>query len=796
MRLVYLALGWVCGIVLAAGNDYPPEGWARAWLALCLASLAAAWLLRDWLRWPALALLAMTLGGLRLSLAPDGSELARFNDLGGVSIEGVVSAAPAFRDEGMRLRVNADTLIRSGERSQVSGAVLVESAPDRTILPGDRVLATGILRQPGEHERSSWSDYLARRGIYSVMQDATLLQLAGGHRHDLTAALYALNQRAGQLITQHLPHPQAALLKGILLGDESGLSPAMRQAFSDSGATHVIAISGFNMIVLGGAVMALLRRTRLSPGRAAVIGILVILLYTLFVGAGASVLRAALMSCLLVLAAALRRRVFTPASLACAVLLLSLENPTVLWDIGFQLSVFATLGIMTFTAPLQAGLQRALERTTSPAFSRRAVAVLAEPLVVSLAAWSATLPLILRYFERLSLVSLPVNLFIIPAQAPLLILGLLATALAFVAPLPAQLLYWLDLLPLTWTTTIVSAAASLPGAAGDLHVDPGLVAAIYVVMITAMVAGAARYRWAAGFGAWLVRHAGGAAALLTAAGLALLVGAVRLGQADGMLHLWLLDVGHSNAVLMQGPRGEQILIDAGHAPSRLLGALGERLPFYDRRIELLLLSRPDPAAHDTLAALTERHDIGLLVHNGQRGLPSGLEAAADRTIALRAGHVVDLGDGFRLEILHPPASPSGEVRQAGSSALVVRVRYGSISFLLPASLDRSGQQVMLDGDVSPAATVMQLPQHGGAGSLEHDFLRAVSPRLTIVHVDPRDSRNRRGDPHPDTLAMLTETTLLRSDRTGVLHLWSDGERLWRDELPSAGSASQVRRGAG
>ena len=154
MRLVYLALGWVCGIVLAAGNDYPPEGWARAWLALCLASLAAAWLLRDWLRWPALALLAMTLGGLRLSLAPDGSELARFNDLGGVSIEGVVSAAPAFRDEGMRLRVNADTLIRSGERSQVSGAVLVESAPDRTILPGDRVLATGILRQPGEHERS------------------------------------------------------------------------------------------------------------------------------------------------------------------------------------------------------------------------------------------------------------------------------------------------------------------------------------------------------------------------------------------------------------------------------------------------------------------------------------------------------------------------------------------------------------------------------------------------------------------------------------------------------------------
>ena len=112
MRLVYLAFGWVSGIVLAASNPDLSSRLAPAWLALCGLALFSAWLLRDWQRWPALALLALTLGGLRMALVPGGSELARYNNLGGVSIEGVVSAAPERRDSGAQLRVTANTLIQ------------------------------------------------------------------------------------------------------------------------------------------------------------------------------------------------------------------------------------------------------------------------------------------------------------------------------------------------------------------------------------------------------------------------------------------------------------------------------------------------------------------------------------------------------------------------------------------------------------------------------------------------------------------------------------------------------------
>ncbi|MCY4525315.1 MAG: ComEC/Rec2 family competence protein, partial [Anaerolineaceae bacterium] len=523
MRLVYLTLGWVCGIVLAANNPGLSSSLSLAWLLLCALTLACIWLLRDKWRRFSFALLAMTLGGLRMSLAPTGSEIARFNNPGGVSIDGLVSSSPELRDSGARFLISASALVLDGERRPVSGEVLVLTTARSSLKPGDHVRATGLLQRPGEFDRFSWNDYLARSGVFSVLRDASVALLAKGQGVNLQTLLHDLNQRAGQRITAWLPAPWSALLKGILLGDESGLSPDLRENFNATGAAHVIAISGFNMIVLGGTVSALLRRTTLAPVARATIAVLTIMFYAMLVGAGAPVMRAALMSCLLIIAGALRRRVFTPASLAFAVIVLSFGNPTVLWDIGFQLSAIATLGIMLLVDPLGAGLQRLLHAHFPPGAGRVAQALLTEPLVVSMAAYLATLPLILRYFGRLSLLALPVNLLIVPVQAPLLILGLLATLTAFLAPLPAQLLYWLGLLPLSWTIEIVRAAALLPMANAEVQIDPQLTAATYLGLLLAALIAVHRHPVVLRLVRVLLEHAGGVTALALAFGLALLL---------------------------------------------------------------------------------------------------------------------------------------------------------------------------------------------------------------------------------------------------------------------------------
>lgn len=783
MRLIYVTLGWVCGIVLAANNPDSSPALATAWLIPCALALVCVLLLREGWRWLALSLLALTLGGLRMSLNSGEGELARFNNLGGVSVEGVVSGVPVSRDGGAQVPVAASALIRDGERQAIEGQVLVMAPTGSGFAPGDQVRATGLLQRPGEFDRFSWSEHLARRGIHSVMRDASVELLASRQRVSLQSALYDLNRRAGRQISASLPAPWSALLKGILLGDESGLAPDLREDFNATGAAHVIAISGFNMIVLSGAVLALLRRARLAPAVTATTAILTILFYAILVGADPPVMRAALMSCMLVIAGVLRRRVFTPTSLAFAVLLLSLENPTVLWDIGLQLSALATLGIMLLASPLAAGLRRILRVLVPASAGRAAQALVTEPLAVSLAAYLATFPLILRYFNRLSLLALPVNLMIVPAQAPLLILGLLATLTAFLAPAPAQLLYWLGLLPLGWTVEVVRAAARLPMASVEVQTDPRLVAGLYLALLLAALLRFQRHPLVTRLARALVHHAGGVTALLLAASLALLLIATRMSRPDGLLHLWLLDVGHVNAVLLQGPAGEHILIDGGSSPSRLMTALGDRLPFHDRRLEMLAVTAPDPDTLETLQSLLQRHDLGLLLHNGQRELPAALLQAADQVIAPVAGHTLQFGKGLEIDVLHPQARPAPDERQLNRNALVFRVRYGAVSFLLPGTLDREGQRELLaSADLSPA-TVLQLPLQGAPRSLEPDFLLRARPQLALLHTDADDLRNRYGSPDPEVLDMLGDTPLLRSDVALGIHLWSDGVRLWRDRWP-------------
>lgn len=272
--------------------------------------------------------------------------------------------------------------------------------------------------------------------------------------------LLAFKARALQFISRSLPEPSAGLLTGILLGDARSLSPEVADAFSAVGASHIIAISGFNMAVLSGVVMGLLGRFRVRPRLAAVIGLTVISIYTILVGASPSVVRAAIMSCMLVIGALVRRKSYVPTSLAFVVVLLSLQNPSVLWDVGFQLSLFATLGLALFANPLTDAFNVQLSRLFPLKTAQRVGDFLGEPLIVSIAAQIMALPLIVLYFGHLSVVSLAVNLLVIPVQSALMAaLGLAATLLAFVAFPAAQVLFWLDMLLLGWTLAVVRAFA-------------------------------------------------------------------------------------------------------------------------------------------------------------------------------------------------------------------------------------------------------------------------------------------------------------------------------------------------
>jgi competence protein ComEC len=400
---------------------------------------------------------------------------------------------------------------------------------------------------------------------------------------------------------------------------------------------------------------------------------------------------------------------------------------------------------------------------------------MSEPLAVSLAAQLSTIPLTALYFGQLSLVSLLVNLLVVPVQPALLIMGGLAT---LVAPLffpIAQALYWIAFVFLSWTAGVVRWFARLPGAQTALGIDPRLVLLFFTAMIGWGMAQATQPDWLVRVVRSIRSRAVQASTVLTGVCVIVLTGAVAASRPDGMLHVWLLDVGGYNAVFAQTPGGAQYLIDGGSFPSRLLTALGDRMPFNDREIEVVAITQPDEANYRALTAVLGRYSAGVILTNGQPNLGEAwaeLEQTigAAEQLAVRAGYTLQSDDGVNLEVLHPQTAPSLD-DNLDDGTLVLRLSFRDVSFLLTSDLSRDGQRSLLEVGQWPLATVLQLPQ-GGTG-LGETFLSAVQPQVVILQSD---SANRQ--PNPDVLALLGNTPLFRTDQGGTVHLWTDGQGLW------------------
>ena len=454
----------------------------------------AAWLLlrRRLAWWIFASLVAFAAGGFRQSLLPQSSDIARYNGFSG-TISGEVVSRPRLRGDSIQLLVASRTIYVNSQLFDTSGLVLIEADRRAAVQYGDRIRATGRLDIPATWDTFSYADYLGRQSVFSIVQNAGVEVIGGGHGNALLAALFRLGDFVQRNIATALPEPQAGLLTGILLGDEDGISPELKDAFARVGASHVVAISGFNMVIVSGIVIRVFSGVfRRNKTVVTLNALSVIAIYSLFVGASPGILRAALMSGLLVIGSQLDRKTFVPTSLAFAAILLSLFDPNVLLDVGFQLSFLAVLGLGLFADPLS----RRFRETLDSFLPQRVAAVLHnafnEPLIVSIAAQVTTLPLILLYFGRLSLAALPVNVLIVPVQSAVLLLGMAAALVYAFIPLLGTLIFWADLVFVSWTIAVVRAFAQLPFAELTVDLDGRLIQAFYLLLIGAAMIHAAR----------------------------------------------------------------------------------------------------------------------------------------------------------------------------------------------------------------------------------------------------------------------------------------------------------------
>jgi competence protein ComEC len=455
MSLIPLAIAWMVGI--AVGSWLKPPWGMPALLAPLFLFLLLLWYRQTWPRRLLVLALLAALGTLRWSLAQPSFGPGDVVTYAGQSVElrGTVIGEAESQSGGIAFPLQAEALRLEGrDWADVRGQVLVQGDDFLEVAYGDRLLLTGTLALPRSGGQFSYQEYLAREGIYVLLRDVqTVERLPEPGGSWPARVLLSLRDWARRRLESLLPEPQASLLVGILLGSRASIPLEVQEAFSHSGTSHILAISGWNINIVAAFLAAAGRRL---PRQLSLILVLVgIVLYTLFVGAGAAVLRAALMGVLYVVAQQTGRPSHGLTALFASAWGMTLWSPGLLWDVSFQLSFGATLGMLLFVPVWTATWAR------WPQF-------LAESLAATISSQLLTWPILALYFRQFSLIVPLANLAACPALSPLMLFGALTLLLGAIPGLGLVLrgITWLlasyMLLVVGWTGGFSWAALPMP----------------------------------------------------------------------------------------------------------------------------------------------------------------------------------------------------------------------------------------------------------------------------------------------------------------------------------------------
>ncbi|MCJ7585829.1 MAG: ComEC/Rec2 family competence protein [Anaerolineales bacterium] len=697
----------------------------------------------------------------------DAHHIAWYNDRQyDLLVTGVLTEPPDVRDTYTNLRMNVTSVNTGDESLPVGGLILARILPGQTFHYGDVIRLRGLLKTPPENEEFSYRDYLAREGIHAYMPsaEATLLPFRGGN--SLVAAIYALKERSLAVIYRIFPDPEASLLSGILLGVDTGLPADLLQAYKDTGTAHIIAISGFNITIIAALFVALFSRL-LGPRKGALAAVVGIALYTILVGANAAVVRAALMGGLALFARQVGRRQDGLNTLTFVAALMAVGNPFVLWDVGFQLSFAATLGLILYAQPLQEWVTQRLTRVSPPETAQKISAPLTDYFLFTLAAQLTTLPIMAYQFGRISLVSLIANPFILPAQPAVMLFGGLALLLGLLYLPLGQLAAWLAWPFVVYTNRAVELFASFPHGVLVLGNFSLLFVILFYAALLSWTFAGTRIK------AFLVAQQLTLAPLLLSAValVTFLTWRAAFAAPDGHLHLTFLDVGSANAVLIQTPTGHYVLVNGGPSLSRLSDALGRRLSPFDRKLEYLIIASTQENQVAALPRTLERFPPEAVLWAGK--IESSYSARqvdkwlADQSIAVTRvipGSGLDLGAGARLKVLS--VTPRGAV---------LLVEWGGFRALLPIGIDFDTLDELKNRQAVGPVTALLLADSGYAPLNPPEWIAALRPQVVILSVEAGDPD---GLPDQEALDAVQDITLLRTDRDGWITVSTDGVQMW------------------
>ncbi len=745
--------------------------------------------------------LCLTMGYLSiqpwLGVELPSDHISRFVDQGPWHVEGRVHSAVTFKQHHWEFLLDAEYLSRQSDRQTVRGRIKVSGWGEIIDLtPGDVVTLRGHLRAIRNFANPGGFDYerfMALRGIRARVyaRRGSLKRIAPIPVKSWRTGVDELRGHLSSRMTTALngKSPETiGLLKALILGDRRQMSLQQQEAYRRAGVSHILAISGLHIGCVALAafwlfnrllswIPFLLRQAWTRKG-AAVLSLAVTVCYGILAGLSPSTQRAMIMVAAFLLVFWVGRRHDWLNALALAAVVILVVSPPTLLSVSFQLSFAAVLAILVgFQAirihPTPAGAHRWKN------LAKRLLAL----LWISTLATAGTLPLVLYYFNQVSLVGLLTNLVVVPAVAMLVVpAGLLGVTVSAVSADLAAFFWHVAYGGLVVVGWVVSHVAGWSWAAVNT-VTPS---AAEIFIYYGVLGGCLYWKKLS------KRRLAVAMALLLVCSDVVYWSYVRFGRRQ--LRVTAVDVGQGSANLLELPGGDTVLIDGGGFGDNSAFDVGARIlaPLLWRRkicsIDLVVLTHPNSDHLNGLRFMLQHFDVKAVWSNHEPVDTAGYRKWQEILVRRRIVHhdfqsmpECIMRNGVRFEVLAPPRNFLSRRfaetwRDPNNNSMVVRVSFGKVSILMTGDIAKQAELELVRRYSSQRlrSTVLMVPHHGSRKSCANAFLSAVDPSEAVISAG---WRNRFGFPHRETLERLAAvgSRVWCTADCGAIQIITDGE---------------------
>ncbi len=748
----------------------------------------------------ALTLLAVSLGSIKIRLDDASSDILP-SDI----IRRPVTVTGTILDPYMPLGNRSQFLFALDELIpernpglKVEATVLVtvtRQKKDTIATPfryGDRVTLKGQMyrptaeRNPGEFNARAYYEAQGISYLMRVRGHSNVAILDSTFRGDIFDGLMKyvvlpLRVYILTLIDGTIGGEEGELLKGILIGERSGLPFSTRTAFVNSGIAHILAVSGSNVVVVYAFFAMFFSLLRIPRTPALLLNCLMLVLYMLLTGSQPPIVRATIMGLVVLLGKLSGGRSNSLNAIGVAALGILAWDARQLYDVGFQLSFAAVVSIIYFYPIVNAWILR----LAGESWWRKGVVASVQISAVTLVATLGTLPLTAVYFGKVSVVGLLTNIFVLPLVGFSVSLGFVSTLFGFWAYSVAEVFAAVNYLLLWLILEMAKYSGNVSWAYIEtLNFKP--VHSIPFYLVTLLLFHLRMRKVARVLGVLL----------LGSLNLFLVVPPGRLDLLPpDRLRVSFIDVGQGDAALVEFPGGRTMLIDAGMRSEEYDAGEHIVVPFLKRRgirvLDWVVASHPHADHIGGMLHVFEKLEVKEVIESGQPARDSVFiryrYAIEQEGAVVRHARAFDSAltiNGVRLYFLYPTHNAVTQDTfftslNLNNTSVVVKLSYGETSWLFTGDLEQEGEAdvVSLFGPFLKA-DVLKVGHHGSKTSSTDQFLQHVRPKYAVISAG---RNNKFNHPSESVVQRLQEidAEVLRTDEEGAIVFESDGKEIER-----------------